>query len=602
MENFILSLISCLLFSTIPSSTSTLHHHVRLAVSDDSTADLHSIPSSSSPFPTTFFEVRRPIPVPKSKPCSTLVLEHDFSYTYGSPPVTSIYSPPSHCPFVGLSPSRIILEWTAACSGRQFDRIFGLWLAGVELLRSCTAEPRSTGIVWTVRKDVTRYRSLFSQPQTLAVYLGNIVDQTYTGVYHVNISFHFYFDRQPTAPAFDPPADVILPISKSLPINDGLWFQIKSSTEVQGKNVTIPRNAYRATIEVYISYHSNDEFWYSNPPNSYISKNNLTGIAGNGAFREVTIRLDGDVVGAIWPFTVIYTGGINPLLWRPISAIGSFDLPSYDIEITPFLGKILDGKGHSFEFGVTNALDVWFIDANLHLWLDSKSSSTEGCLIEYQTPGFVPSLISNFSGLDGDFDTSANRAISATGWLKSSFGKITTHFFQRFDYSNKMKFSGNGSIQALNQSILYKHGTYAKNSSTVLYSERVLQIFPLYLYTGTSDQDEDNYLSIANVTVGFDEEKKYFKENIGYSYSTLRNLQAGKGIMHVKGNLVTSGVGSTQQVYGFESSDGCYFRNVSSNNYTILYDESGESCTKSSWFRSSGHLPIKRKVYSNRKR
>ncbi|KAK8935156.1 hypothetical protein KSP39_PZI013744 [Platanthera zijinensis] len=596
MENFIPRLISFLLFFAISSSTSTLRHRGRLTDSDDPAVDLHSISSSSSPSPTTFFEVRRPIPVPKSKPCSTLVLKHDFAYTYGSPPVTATYSPPSHCHFFGPSPSRIVLEWSAASSGRQFDRIFGLWLAGVELLRSCTAEPRPTGIVWTVRKDVTRYRSLFSQPQTLAVFLGNIVDETYTGVYHVNVSFHFYFARRPPPPVFDSPADLIIPISNSLPLNDGLWFQIKNSTAVQGKNVTLPRNAYRAAIEVYISYHSNDEFWYTNPPNSYISKNNLTGIAGNGAFREVTVRLDGDVVGAIWPFTVIYTGGINPLLWRPISAIGSFDLPSYDIEITPFLGRILDGKGHSFEFGVTNALDVWFIDANLHLWLDSKSSFTEGSLIEYQAPGFVPSLISNFSDLDGDFDTVASRTISATGWLKSSFGKITTHFFQRFDYSNKMKFSGNGSAQAVNQSIFYNHGTYAKNSSTVLHSEHVFQIFPLYVYIGTSDQDEDSYLSIANVTVGFDEEKRYFGEKIGFSYTTLRNLQSGEGVMHVKGNRVTSGVGSTRQVYGYESNDGCYFRNVSSSNYTILYDESGESCTKNSWFRSSGHLPIKRKT------
>jgi hypothetical protein len=49
--------------------------------------------------------------------------------------------------------------------------------------------------------------------------------------------------------------------------------------------------------------------------------------------------------------------------------------------------------------------------------------------------------------------------------------------------------------------------------------------------------------------------------------------------MKVKGNLVTGSVGSTQEVYEYEGTDGYYIRNVSSTNYTILYDKS-ESCTK----------------------
>ena len=150
-------------------------------------------------------------------------------------------------------------------------------------------------------------------------------------------------------------------------MNDGLWLLIQNSTDAQSKQVLIPTNTYRAVLEVFVSFHSDDEFWYANPPNDYITENNITGLPGNGAFREVVVSLDDSVIGAVWPFPVIYTGGINPLLWRPITGIGSFDLPSYDIEVTPFLGKILDGKPHEFGFQVTDALDVWFVDANLRL-------------------------------------------------------------------------------------------------------------------------------------------------------------------------------------------------------------------------------------------
>ncbi|PKA51654.1 Peptide-N4-(N-acetyl-beta-glucosaminyl)asparagine amidase A [Apostasia shenzhenica] len=594
MGKLLISLLSFYLILTAISASASPRLITHLAVSDEVEAAFRNAPSSPSSFlasPTTFFEVQRPIPVPGENPCSTLVLQHDFAYTYGKPPVTAAYSPPSHCFLRRRAPSRIVLEWSAACAGRQFDRIFGVWLAGVELLRSCTAEPRSTGIVWNVRKDVTRYASLFSQPQTLAVYLGNLVDQTYTGIYHVNVSFHFYFDHRQksppsSVPAFGSPADMILPISKPLPLNDGLWFQIDNSTDFQGKELAIPRNAYRAALEVYISFHSDDEFWYTNPPNSYISANNLTDVAGNGAFREVTVRLDGNVIGAIWPFTVIYTGGINPLLWRPISGIGSFDLPSYDLEMSPFLEKILDGKMHSFEFGVTDALHVWFIDANLHLWLDRKSPFTEASLIEYKAPAVSSSLISQFKDLDGHFDTNANRKFSASGWVNSSYGNITTHFYQELDFSNRLKFAGNGSIQAVNQSIIYNHGIESMLPSAILYSEEVLQSFPLSLYTRTSDHGSGSYSLISNVTLGFNE-RKHSGGASGFFFSRLRNLQTGEGVIKVKKNLVTSGLGSTQQIYIYESSEGCYFRNVSSSHYTILYDESEESCSKSSSFRSS---------------
>ena len=85
------------------------------------------------------------------------MLSHDFGFTYGKPPVVANYRFPRQCRRRGSSEfSKIVLEWTATCKGRQFDRIFGVWLGGVELLRSCTAEPRASGIVWTVQKDVTR--------------------------------------------------------------------------------------------------------------------------------------------------------------------------------------------------------------------------------------------------------------------------------------------------------------------------------------------------------------------------------------------------------------------------------------------------------------
>ncbi|XVF18654.1 hypothetical protein REPUB_Repub11eG0041400 [Reevesia pubescens] len=553
-------------------------------------SSLISKPSSTNETipPTLFFEVTKPIEVPNTKPCSLIVLQHDFGFTYGKPPVLANYNFPSDdCPYQEFS--RIVLEWNATCKGRQFDRIFGVWLSGVELLRSCSAEPRATGIFWSVKKDITRYSSLLlsNKTQTFAVYMGNLVDETYTGVYHVNVSLYFYpavekmdlFEekRENLGSGVDSKADLIIPFSRDLPLNDGLWYEIANATDVKVKEFEIPQNVYRAVLEVYVSFHENDEFWYGNPPNEYIAANNLTGSPGNGPFREVVVSLDGEVIGAVWPFTVVFTGGIDPLLWSPISAIGSFDLPTYDIEITPFLGNLLDGKAHKLSFGVTNALNVWYIDANLHLWLDSKSAKTEGKLLQHGVVPLGVSSVSDFKGLNGTFVINATRFISSTGWVKSTYGTVTTKSVQDLSYSNSMVMGKDGNLQIVNQTIHFDDSLYAKRPASEVKSKKSLKRFLLYLYSDYLDQGNGTSLSVSNVTLGFNE-KKFNNADAESASSSLRNLQKGKGIMVVKDNLVVSGVAKTQQTYNYDSDKFCYSRNVSSSNYTILYDEVGNTC------------------------
>ncbi|KAF4376304.1 hypothetical protein F8388_026104 [Cannabis sativa] len=62
----------------------------------------------------------------------------------------------------------------------------------------------------------------------------------------------------------------------NFPLNDGLWFEIKNSMNTELKEFKIPQNSYRAVLEVYVSFHENDEFWYSNLPNDYIAVNELS--------------------------------------------------------------------------------------------------------------------------------------------------------------------------------------------------------------------------------------------------------------------------------------------------------------------------------------
>ncbi|RLN25318.1 peptide-N4-(N-acetyl-beta-glucosaminyl)asparagine amidase A-like [Panicum miliaceum] len=238
----------------------------------------------------------------------------------------------------------------------------------------------------------------------------------------------------------------------------------------------------------------------------------------NGPFREVTVHLDGDVVGAVWPFPVIYTGGINPLIWRPITSIGSFNFPTYDIELTPFLGRLLDGEQHELGFAVTNAQNSWYVDANLHLWLDPKSSKTTGGLVAYDAPKLAGSIVSHSAdGIDGEYEATASRNTTATGWVSSSRGNVTTTFTQRLSFANTNVVSGQGSAQAINQT------TDALTDVGGGAQQRVQQSFPLYIFLGGDGSGTSSQRLMRRVEIGFEESRV---RDGGAATSTLRNEQA----------------------------------------------------------------------------
>nr|CAB3503733.1 unnamed protein product [Digitaria exilis] len=563
-----LCLCLCLCLALVSGLAAASPRDLRRFSAGDIAAVEATLPRHRRSSGTTFFEVDRPLHPPKgsSAPCSTLLLSHSFAFTLTKPPVTAAYSPPPCLLGAGASVSLAVLEWRAECRGVQYDRIFGVWLAGVELLRGSTAEPRPGGVSWKVSKDVTRYAPLLAAAgnnATLAVYLGNLIDDTYNGVYHANLTLHLYFRRRAAArPSSPAPADVVVPISRSLPLNDGLWFVVQNSTDVQSTPVSVPANAYRAVLEVYVSSHYADEFWYMNTPEQ------------NGPFREVTVLLDGDVVGAVWPFPVIYTGGINPLIWRPITSIGSFNFPTYDIELTPFLGKLLDGgEHHEVGFAVTNAQSSWYVDANLHLWLDAKSTKTTAGLIAYDAPKLSGSIVSRSAdGIDGEYDATASRNITATGWVSSpSRGNVTTTFTQQMSFANTNVVSSHGSAQAINQT--------TDAVTTVVFAgeqkQEVHQSFPLYIFLGGDGSGTSSQRLMRRVEIGFDESRSG-----GAETSTLRNRQAAAAEVMVKDDAVVGASWRMHQTYAYSDSDGggCYVRNVSSVGYDVLFDHRDASC------------------------
>lgn len=530
-----------------------------------------------------FFEVTKPVDIPHGSRelCSQVLLHHTFGNTVNDPPTLRQYTPARHCGD-DTQWTLVVLRWHATCKGRQFDRISAVWLSGVEIFRTCTAEPTPQGIDWTVEKDVTRFASLFRVPQLLALELANVVDDTYTGLYNVTLSAHFYAGTSDKprdgASSYGGVADVILPFAELSPLNGGYWFQLQNESDVQTQELRIPRNAYRAILEICVSFHGPDEFWYTNPPNDFLAANNLTNIAGNGTFREVLLSIDGLLAGVVYPFPVFYTGGVDPYFWRPISAIGSFILPTYDVDVTPFLAHLVDGRAHKFAVTVTNALPYWLLSANLHLWLDPALESTTGALLEHSAPDLTFHTTSRFHNLDGKFVAVASRTLSYKGWIESSLGNLTTTASHSYRFSNALVYSDDATTSSVHQESHTETKVVVKSEvKDLVYHHRVLK-FPLRISYQETDYPNKTVFVRAAIEQAWQEDLQE-QGSGGSEFSTLRNAQRCKGELSIPPKGAISGVATTKQKYAFESSEGCYFRSVAASNYTFLYDQSSRRCS-----------------------
>uniref|UniRef100_A0A5B6YQ53 Putative peptide-N4-(N-acetyl-beta-glucosaminyl)asparagine amidase A-like n=1 Tax=Davidia involucrata TaxID=16924 RepID=A0A5B6YQ53_DAVIN len=361
----------------------------------------------------------------------------------------------------------------------------------------------------------------------------NAVDNVHTGGYLVNVSLLYYNHsgvRVPLSGAakssvivyreaidsvnrqkpknslnlYESPADLIIPISGIR--NKGFWFRIESVSDVHSKGIQIPRNTQKAVLEVYVSFHGNDEFWYSNPPDSYLRMNNLTTERGHGAYREVFVTIDDNLVGSVVPFPVIFTGGFNRLFWQPVVAIGAFNLPSYDFDVTPFLGLLLDRKIHIFGLGVIDSIPFWLVDANLHLWLDHGSSAVEAKTVEPHFPAVSIQRRSSFKLLNGSFKIVAKRKNQFMGWVRSSGCNLTTHVSYEFKFRSSVKFKENGTYKSVVQTVKTK--TQVKVVSEIgslVNRASVKGNYPLTIVSSTLPGSKKKYILDSNECLSFSE-------------------------------------------------------------------------------------------------
>uniref|UniRef100_A0A1D1Z4A7 Peptide-N4-(N-acetyl-beta-glucosaminyl)asparagine amidase A n=1 Tax=Anthurium amnicola TaxID=1678845 RepID=A0A1D1Z4A7_9ARAE len=598
--------------------------------------------------PREYYDPIHPPVLPMETPvCSLLLLQHHFAHTYGLPPASGNFTPPApeDCQW-----NRAVLEFNATSAGEQYDRIAAVWIDGVEVLRTSTAEPTESGVFWSVRKDVTRYASLLTpqdshhhacgdgggsrhgdkQPKLRHVWvmLENIVNDVFTGVYHVNVAVHFYDDganppsrvrelgewrtRIPKPPLIGKiganrlgnpwgkdddalhkshhgdtnqeryglllgtTADLVLPVSHDRGSSEGFWFRIQRERDVHTAGVKIPKNAYRAILEIYVTAHGDDEFWYSNPPNSYTEL--LPTKRGNGAFREVYAMIDGIYAGSVMPFPVVFTGGFNPLFWSPVVAIGAFDIPSYNLDVTPFMGTLLKGDSHRITLGVGYGIPFWLVGANLHLWLDPQLSSVSSGFVKHQAQPTSISYSNKSSYMDGLYKLEAERGAHFASWVRSSLGNLTYTIEQQFKYRSTISYERSGTVKEVYSKSKYKTDMKIEEGPNYYIIARLYHKakYPITLITATEPGHGETYIR-TNLS-HYMYEKAALTLGKTIFLTSMADSQDAEGWMQVKGHSVLSGSASTLQTYKHNDNGVCYIRKVGVQDGTVLSDESSTDC------------------------
>lgn len=522
-----------------------------------------------------------PVSRPNSQPCTVQLFSNvefaDFS------PKDFQYTPPAGCP--GPWAKVVFQADYNITAGRQFDRTANVWIGGMNVYFGTTAEPsRTVARSWHVESDLTDYSALLTVPQPGEADLGNLVNGTFTSVLFGSASLQFYpLAQHQQAPRT---ADLVLPMSAGPNGGSVLLF---SPSDQNAQTFALPTNIERAYLDIIAESQSGDEFWYTCVPN------NLTfelESCGSTAFREVEVAIDGQPAGVAPVYPWIYTGGIDPFLWRPIPGIETLNFSPYRVDLTPFAGPLSDGKLHKVAFSVFNNGNYFATTGTLLLYLDPASTQVTGEVTTNTIGAANPSVKENLSTasdgtVTGTVSVTSSRTFDLAGFVKTSHGEIRTEVSQSIDFSSVQTFQVNATtptatpdIQDINQkttisSLTSRHGE-GPEENTFVHAE-----YPLLLnfsftqnadgsFTQTTSIDQQltrgEVTSVGNHPVRF----SFLQRSDTPSDSLLFNSSFGE-----TGNQNQS---STQKYFYTDSTGACFSRTISAAAGLLTFVSDGAGC------------------------
>jgi hypothetical protein len=374
------------------------------------------------------------VPRPTTTPC-VVSLFNNVAFADFSPKPFS-FTPPSGCP--GPWAKVVLNADISIQAGRQFDRTANMWIGGVNVYFGTTSEPSGTvARSWHIERDLTDYSALFSTAQNGHMELDNLVNSTFTSTLFGTAELQFY----PLAHREDAPhtADLVLPLASD-PTGGTAFLSTSNST--LSKTFTLPRNVERAFLDVVAQSQAGDEFWYTCVPDDVAGELQS---CGGTAFRESQVTIDGTSAGVAPVYPWIYTGGIDPLLWRPIPGVQTLNFEPYRVDLTPFAGVLSDGQPHQVSVSVFGANNGFSTTATLLVFQDHGSQQITGEVTRNTIGSPNPSVVENLTtapdgSITGSVTVTSSRSFRVEGFVRTSHGRVETSVQQNIHFSSRQDF------------------------------------------------------------------------------------------------------------------------------------------------------------------
>ena len=465
--------------------------------------------------------------------------------------------------------------------GRQFDRTANLWIGGVNVYFGTTAEPSAAvARAWHVERDLTDYSALLMSPQSVEADLGNLVNTTFTSSLWGSATLVFYPAKSSghggssnnSGKGNDNDlvtADLGLPMSGG---PTGGSVGLNTPSDALQATFTLPLNVEKVLLDVVLEAQSaNDEFWYTCVPTEL--SNELESCAGT-AFREGEVTLDGTPAGVVPIYPWIYTGGIDPQLWRPIPGVQTLNFEPYRVDLTPFAGVFADGKPHTVAIRVFNNSVSFSTTATLLVFLDHGSKKVTGAVtannIGVPSPVLKTNLATDAAGTTtGNVTTSSVRHFTVSGFVKTSHGTVHTEVTQSIDFSNRQDFVVPAAAainfeQDITQRTVISSVTKSGDTET-----RVSFNWPLSL-TFTAPPDGSFQSTIHQ---GFERSDLALREGEVKSGSFVSNSVAPKN-----NSPSAQGQANTQTYFSADSTGACFSRTITAASGVLTSIVNGAEC------------------------
>lgn len=508
-----------------------------------------------------------PVDRPSGRSCQVTVAEAQFrDFT----PYKGAYVPPEGC---GARWSKVVLRMDGKVKGRQYDRLGYLHVGGVEIFRTSTPEPSPDGIQWSVEKDVTRYSDTLRRAQDVEMLIGNVVDDTYTGIIDVKVTLTFYAAPAPALTSATKTPGRPAPTPRSpIGIADRPTATPDRVLTLQNGTLTTPRNSERIVAEVYATGSGGgcEEYWYLSVPDQapYSCK------ASGGPYREVQIKVDGQLAGIAAPFPHVWTGGwSNPFLWYVVPGPRAFDVKPIEYDLTPFAGLLNDGRPHRVEVsvaGVPEGQSGWSAPVNVLVWQDAKRVHVTGKLTAHQA-GDLANSSTYTPGSEHRVDTLGGHRLTVAGYVDTSHGRVTTTVRRALTNTSVHRWTDGENLDALD-------ATWTDDQATTVDGRgpaRTTRAQRTYTMDGTTTIGAGDRLRTV-LTLGDRAMAVATQEGRRTAWSRLDDTYTGDAAwtMNVPRDQ-RHAVGTTRERYRSYGSGGCYDRALTSVQGVLTEDRGG---------------------------